>query len=242
MLLSSGLMGRQWKLAGVVTGVVVLAVAVGASGAIAVSRALEANEDSQAVVEDAAAELGIQPSALAEALASAFENRVDEAVEDGRLTAEQGARLKERIEAGELPLFGGPGLRGFGQGLGRGLDKGLGRALGHAGKLDAAAAYLDLSEEELRERLRSGQTLAGIAEDEGKAVSGLVDALVESASARIEEAVADGRLTEERAAELEAELEARVTDLVNGELRPVGFGRHWFDGRGGPPPFRVPRA
>nr|MBA3562240.1 hypothetical protein [Actinomycetota bacterium] len=45
-----------------------LAVALGASAAIAGSRVLGSNDESQAVIEDAAAELGVEPSALEEAL------------------------------------------------------------------------------------------------------------------------------------------------------------------------------
>ncbi|HSI98364.1 MAG TPA: hypothetical protein VK926_08375 [Gaiellaceae bacterium] len=224
------------KIAVGVSAAVALAVAVGASGAVAVSRALHANTGSQAVIEDAAGQLGIQPSALSDALRNALKNRVDEAVQAGRLSEEHGVRLKDRIDSGEVPFVGGLGHRGFGKGLGR---------FGHPGKLDAAATYLGLSEADLRERLADGKTLAEIAADEGKSVNGLVDALVASAEKKIDDAVAAGRITAERAAELKGNLEKRMTELVNGELRPRGFGRPFGRGFGshdGRPAFRGPRA
>ena len=77
--------------------------------------------ESQAVIDDAAKELGVEPSALSDALKHALENRIDEAVDAGRLTEEQGKELKERIDSADVPLvFGGvgPGDRWFGHGFG----------------------------------------------------------------------------------------------------------------------------
>jgi len=97
--------------------------------------------------------------------------------------------------------------------------------------LRAAAEYLGLAEEELRERLRDGDTLAEVAKAEGKAVDGLVDALVADAEKRLDDAVAAGKLTPAQADELADRLDERMTDLVNGELPGPGFGhRHRFDG------------
>lgn len=198
--------------------VVVAAIAIGATGAIAASRALSPSEESKAVIDDAAAQLGVEPSELSDALKQALENRVDEAVRAGRLTEEQGARLKERIDSTGVPLFGGFGHRG--------LDhKGFGFGRGHFGGLRTAATYLELSEVELRARLREGKTLAEVAEAEGKTADGLVAALVKDAEARIDRAVEDGWLTVEQATAAKSRLTERVTALVNGELRPPGLGR-----------------
>jgi hypothetical protein len=76
---------------------------------------------------------------------------------------------------------------------------------------DVAAEYLGLSEDEVRERLHEGDTLADIAEDEDKSVDGLVEALVEAERDRIDEA----------AQEAKEDLDERVTDLVNGEFAPL---------------------
>jgi polyhydroxyalkanoate synthesis regulator phasin len=224
-------MNRKTKIGAAVAGAVVLAVAVGAAGAVAAQRALDAREESQAVIEDAAGQLGVEPSELTDALKEALTNRVDEAVESGRLTEEQGAELKKRIDSGETPLI----APGFGRQGGGSGHFGFGH-FGHAGKLDAAAKYLGLTEDELRERLRDGDTLAEIAKAEGKPVDGLVDALVADATQRIDEAVENGRLTEVQATELKDGLEARTQDIVDGELRarPFGGSRHGF---GGPGPF-----
>jgi polyhydroxyalkanoate synthesis regulator phasin len=233
-------MSHRHKLFAGIAGGVVLAVAVGAAGAVAAGRALDAREESEAVIDDAADQLGIESSELSDALREALKNRVDEAVESGRLSEEQGAELKERIESGETPLIF-PGLGRHG-GFGHGGP-------GHFGKLEAAATYLGLTGAELRERLADGKTLAEIAGDEGKSVDGLVDALVVEATEKIDEAVANGRLTDEQATELKAGLEERMQDLVEGELRagPLRGGfREGFHGAPGgfpgQPGERGPRA
>ena len=67
----------------------VVAIALTATVAIAASNALKATDRGQAVIDDAAAELGVEPSALEEALEQGMKNRVQEAVDAG--TAHQGA-------------------------------------------------------------------------------------------------------------------------------------------------------
>lgn len=212
------------KIVVAVVAAAVLAVALGVTGAVAASRALTADDERRAVLDDAADRLGVEPSELEDALQEALKARVDAAVDDGRLTEEQGAELKQRIDAGEMPL-----LRGLGK-AGPGGFRHFGD-LGHFEKLETAASYLGLGEAELREQLEDGKTLAEIAKAEGKSVDGLVQALVRDAKARLDHAVADGKLTRAQADDLAEGLEERMTDLVNGELRRPGFGfRHRFDG------------
>lgn len=207
---------RNVKLAVGGAAVAVVLVGLGAAGAIAASGVLSANEESRAVIEDAAQQLGVEPDALTDALKQGLKNRVDEALEAGRITEEQATALKERIDSGDtVPLFGGLGAGHFGH-------------FGHFGQfasLASAADYLGLTEAELREQLRD-KTLAEIARDEGKTVAGLVQALVSSAQKAIDEAVATGRLTEEQATELKTNLDDRIEAFVNGEFRNPGFEFH----------------
>jgi predicted DNA-binding protein (UPF0251 family) len=213
-------MTRNTKIAaGVLTGLTI-AISLGAAGAIAASGVLSSDDQRQAVIDDAAQQLGVTPSALEDALKQALKNRVDDAVEAGRLTQEQGNALKERIEAAEAPLV----VSGFGR-LGRAHFGHFGHFghLGHFQRLEAAASFLDLTPAEIRQRLADGDTLAEIAKAEGKSVDGLVNALVAAATEKVDDAVADGRLTKEQAADLKRDLEERVTALVNGELRPPRF-------------------
>jgi hypothetical protein len=153
-------------------GAAAVTATVGAGGAIAATQ-LDPREESQALVNDAAEELGVEPSELTAALKEALANRVDEAVEAGRLTEAQGEELKERIRAGDAPLlgFGGPG---FGPRHHIHLNLGV------------AAEYLGMTDESVSEALHDGKTLAELARARNKSVDGLVNAMAgEDASAEV---------------------------------------------------------
>jgi polyhydroxyalkanoate synthesis regulator phasin len=215
------------------------ALAVGGAGAGVAATKLAANspsEESKAIVNDAARNLGVEPSKLDAALKKAYEDRIDAAVAAGRLTKEQGAELKQRIESCDFPLLGAPG---FGH-----------RPEGPAGfihGLDAAAGYLGLTEAQLHSRLESGKSLAEIAKAQGKSVAGLKAALVSDAKTKLDAAVKAGRLSSAEEQRILSDLQEHVDDLVNGSLPdhrgfrggPHGFG---FRDREGPPPSAAPAA
>jgi ribosomal protein S20 len=231
---------RKLTFAAGAVGAALLVAGLGAAGAIAASRVFSPSEESKAVIDDAAKQLGVQPQELSDALKQALKNRVDDAVDAGMLTKEQGQRLKERIDSGEYPFLLGPGF-GF-------HERGFGLAFGErADLLETAASYLGMSEDDLREELQD-KTLAEIAKDKGKSVSGLVAALVAVEAKKIDQAVSDGRITKTQATEIKSRLDERMQALVNGELHrsPVGphsgFWRSPGSPRGPPPAFGGPRA
>jgi hypothetical protein len=190
----------------VVAVVAALVVVVGAGAAIGATGALSPKQESEAIVNDAAAELGVEPSELTAALKQAFKNRVDAAVAAGDLTQAQGEAMKKRIDAGGVPLLG-PG-RGPGHHGPRGLH-------GPHHGLAAAAKYLGMTQAQLRTALNGGKTLAQVAKSKGKSVDGLVNAMVADAKARLVEAVKAGRLTQAEGTAMQSDLKARITGLVN---------------------------
>jgi hypothetical protein len=211
----------------VVVGAAVVLSATVAGAAIGATKVLGPKQESQAIIADAAGQLGVTPEKLSNALKQALKNRVDEAVKDGLLTKEQGARLKERVDAGEAPLFGlGPGPEFRHHGVGP-----------FHTKLEAAAKYLGMTEAQLHEALESGKTLAQVAKDHGKSANGLVDALMAEADKKLDQAVKAGQLTEAEKKDMVAGLKDRITDLVNGRFPepPWRFHRERFGAR--PPIF-----
>jgi len=211
------------------------ALAVGGAGAgIAATKLNDSpSAESKAIVEDAAKQLGVQPQALSAAIKKALSDRVDKAVADGRLTKEQGAELKKRIAADEFPLFGPPAF---------GPHFGAPHPFFHG--LDAAATYLGLTDAQLRSRLNSGKTLAEIAKAENKSVDGLKTAMQKEAKDKLDATVKAGRLSKDEETQVLKDLNSRIDDLVNAQLRMQfrdhrGFGGRGFDRRfddDGPPP------
>jgi polyhydroxyalkanoate synthesis regulator phasin len=209
----------------------VLAVGLGAGGALAVADAVSDDDDASEV---AAVDATVDSDDPSESLTEALEFLVDEAVEAGRLTEEEGDELKESLRSGELPnpfprlendLFPDRDFDFFA------TPDGLGDYLFGPVDLDAAASYLGLTRAELDEERDDGKSLAEIAREQGKSVDGLVQALTNAAEERIDGAVDEGRLSEERAADLKEGLEERIRDRVDDEPGEFSFK---FDFQNGP--------
>jgi hypothetical protein len=88
--------------------------------------------------------------------------------------------------------------------------------------LAAAAGAIGISEDDLVTALRSGQSIAQVAQSRGVDVQKVIDAIVADARTRLAEKVQSGDLTQAQADERLANLSQRVTDMVN---RTGGF-RH----------------
>lgn len=201
---------------------------LGSGAALASSGAFDPREAAQDVLDRAAQILGVGADDLEDALESATLEQIDERLEAGEITEEQAAALKDAAERGGYPFpgggFRGPGGRGGFGGHPMGMDL-----------FDAAAEYLDLSMDELREQMSDGQTLAEIAQESDKSVDELIDAIVAAQTASLDEAIDEGRITEEQRDRILEGLEDRVEDLVRdgvSALKPPGGRFHGF--RGGP--------
>ena len=194
---------------------------------------LDQLRDGASLAEVAEAE-GVDVEELTSQLLDDLGARLDEAVADGDLDADKAEELRstaeERIDElvnGELPL----GRRGGRDGSGPGLGRGLG--------LSQLADELGITADDIRQGLADGKTAVEIAADAGVSEDELVSALVEAASERMDEAVENGRLDADEAAERKAELEEKITELVNtspgdlGAALGVGPGGQRGDGFGG---------
>jgi hypothetical protein len=190
-----------------------LLVAGGGGAAIASSRADAPSRSS--FLDSVARHLGVSRDELDAATKAAALEQVDAALAAGTITEAQADALRSRIEAGEGAPLVGPFFHAFHGGM-----------HGPGAHLSTAAEYLGLTVEELRERLGRGQSLAEVAEAEGKSVDGLEEALVDQAEKRVDEAVEDGLLTDEQARAMLERLESRIEALVNGELRSHPRGGH----------------
>jgi hypothetical protein len=169
--------------------------------------------DRKALLDDVAKRLNVAPSDLQAAVQGAASDQLDKAVAAGRLTQQQADAMKQRLkDTGGLPLFGGGRRSGFAH-PGR---LGPGRGLLFAGP-DAAAKYLGLDATALRDQLASGKSLADVAKAQGKDVAGLERALLDAATSRLDQAVADKRITEQQRQSILDRLKGRVADLVAGK-------------------------
>ena len=139
-----------------------------------------------------------------------FGDVIGSLVEDGTITQDQADTIGERFAEARAEFDGRrPGLRG---------RPGIRGAV----SFDVVTEVTGLTQDEIREGLRNGETLAELAGDNSEA---LAAAMVDAANERIDAGVESERLTEERAEELRAQVEQQVQDRLNGELGRRG-GRH----------------
>lgn len=139
------------------------------------------------------------------AYANALE-RIDRAEANGRISAERAAELRstslewiEQAVNGELRDVAAEA-----------------RLRGMAGRLvmELVVEQTGLAPRELHAALHEGTTLAAILEESGVALDGFIAEATERAEARLNVLVVDGRITEERAAELLNEFVTGLTERL----------------------------
>lgn len=149
-------------------------------------------------------------------------------VDDGTITAEQADAVVTQLKE-SMPERGEGRGGHFGRGGGRGGFPFDGEVLETLG--------IDIAE--LREQLQAGSSLADIATAQGVDVQVLIDTLVTEGNERIDEAVAAGRIDEAEATTRKAELETRITEMVN-KVFDGSFGDREGRGPGERPADDVP--
>jgi hypothetical protein len=145
----------------------------------------------------AAEERGVSVEQLQADIKARLLARIDAAEKAGRISSQRAAQLRERISEGSLCQGARPAKQ---------------RIAAH-GMLRAAAEFLGLDRAELREQL-PGNSLAGLAEKQGKTVNALTAAMVAPAKERLAKAVASGRISQARADEIGKKLELLAAKLA----------------------------
>ena len=109
----------------------------------------------------------------------------------------------------------------YGYGMGAGHAGGMhGMWSGQQPGLAAAAAYLGLTQAQLRDQLQAGKSLADVATAQGKTVPGLKDAILTAITSRIN---ANTALTAGQKAAILAEVKDHLDTMVN-MTHPSGAG------------------
>jgi hypothetical protein len=207
-------------------GVLVLAAVAFAGGAYAATQS--GTDGRQAFLNDVAKRLNVTPAQLQSALRGATLDQLQAAVKAGKLTQAQANQIAQALAQGRGPGFPFFGFRGEFHRFG---------GPGFKGGLDAVASYLGLTQQQLFQQLSSGKSLAQIAKDRGKSVTGLEQALTAAAKSKLDRAVKDGRITAAEEKQLLAQISARIADEVSGTRFEFPRFHGWHDGppRGGAP-------
>ena len=168
-----------------------------------------------AFVNRLAANLGVTPDQLRQAMQKTRVDLINQAVQEGRLSREQADQIIQRINSGQRP---GSGPEGPGRGpkWGHGLR---GQAL------TAAAGALGMSADQLRGELRSGKSVAEVAQARNVSREDAKNRILTAVRAEVDAAVARGALPADRARQITDRITANIDPLL--DLKPGA--------RGGPP-------
>lgn len=171
----------------------------------------------QAYLSALAGRLGISVDQLKAAMQQTRIDQINQAVAAGKLDRARADQMIQAIQSGQRPGQGqpGPGQRGPG---------GPGRpgAMGPDGGV-AIAGILGLTPEQLRTEMQAGKSLGQIADAQRVSRDTLKAKLLEAQKARLDAAVAGGRITAQQAQEMAARMTANVDRMINatpGQRRP----------------------
>ena len=196
----------KWGLGAIGVGVagLIAVTALGLGGASAQTPSPADADGPGRYAELLAEELGISVEELNEARLNARNAAIDEAVDAGKLTEEQGEELKSR-ELGE-------GIRmHFGDRPGGKVMKAI------VNVFQSAAEIVGVPVEELRERIAGGESLVEIAQSKGISEADLKADLVEKLTADVNAAVANGTMTQERANQVLENIDEMIERAINHE-------------------------
>ncbi len=172
-------------------------------------------------LNDLAGRLGVSRAQLDEALKGSALAMVDKALADNKITQDEADRIKEKINSGDFPFFGGfrhHGPRGMGFGICAGA------------KLEDIAGFLGVDASVVRDGLMNDQSLAQIAEAHGKSRDELKAFLIDNVTTKLNDAVKNQDITQKRADEALQNFKDHADDLIDHQGAPFRGGPRFHDG------------
>ena len=178
--------------------------------------------------------LGVSKDKLTQSMVQAQKDTIAQAVKDGKLTQAQADKLDTHVDA-----MAKKGIYGF-----------TGLAAKHHAKMNrnnsvlkgvmqqvttAVASKLGISVDQLKSDLKSGQTLAQIAQSKNVSVADLKTAIVNTVKPTLDQAVKNGKLTQ-------AQEDKVIQRIQNADFtkKGLGLGQHAHKGLKGSNPAATP--
>ncbi|MGH1489776.1 MAG: hypothetical protein ACRBK7_10330 [Acidimicrobiales bacterium] len=182
---------------------------------------------------DLAGEQGVDVADVEAALVAQASERLDEAVEAGRIDADEAAEKLAEIETKIAEMVNAnPGDFQGREGHGKG-NRSMGKRGGLAGgNLEALEETLGLSGEEIRAGMVEGKSLSDLAAEQGVSVEDLAATLTAGIEERIDQAVEAGKIDADRAAEAAENIEEKVEEMLTKEFDGERMGRQGNRGEG----------
>jgi len=194
----------RWILASIIV-VVLLAGGLFSAVALAQTPPPQGQKPGDVFWATLASKLNVSQDALKAAVRDAAKAVVAQSVKDGKVKQEMADKLNERIDKmplNQVPIPIMPPKQSGSQ------DKAQFESLKQM--LDTAANVLNMSPRDLMQELRDGLTLGQIAQQKGVDPNKLKAAMLAVPFSRIDAAVKDGKMTQDKANELKAKIEKGI--------------------------------
>ncbi len=151
---------------------------------------------------------GSSGQAVVDTLVAVADAKIDEAVVAGRIDEDQAAELHDRAveRATDVVYSTHDGPR---NGPNQGVNTDFRQLV-----IDTSIEFLGVNQGQVVSHLRTGGTLAELADESGSSGPELEAALVAEVEMRLDEAVANSQITEERAADLLARATTHIGEIV----------------------------
>ena len=158
--------------------------------------------------------LGKTPQDTQAAITQAQKDVVSDAVKQGKITQQQADKIDQRIDKGGFGFiehrFGKEGHPWFRGGMARGFG------------LNSVASFLGMQPADLMKELRSGKSLAQVAQEHGKSRDELKGAIVSNAKSALDKAVANGKLTQDRENTILTNLQNNLDKMIDRTFQAQG--------------------
>ena len=154
-----------------------------------------------------AKEHDVSEQELTALMAQQMTERINEAVKAGRIQEDQAEQMKANMEKHVADIINGRApMHGHGP---------MGHNLFHNEKL---LSLLNMDGETLKTEMRSGKSLLTIANEHGVSEQSLKDLMLEDMAQHIDQDVKEGRIPADKAKQIKATMENRVSDMINGKI------------------------
>ncbi len=153
--------------------------------------------------------LNTTPDKLQQAYKDTVKEMIDQAVKNGKLTQQQADSAKQKIDSAQGKCFG----------FGAHILEAHGKAMAEGAMLkvgfDAAAKALNMTSEQLKSALHSGKSIADIAKEKNVDLQTVKTAVISAEKAAIDQAVKNGKLTQQQADNAKSMLDKNADNLLN---------------------------
>jgi transposase-like protein len=156
-------------------------------------------------VAQVATDHGVDPNTVVNAVVAALTQQIDQKAAAGTIDANRAAQAKQKLPNAASRFVNETKPR---------RDR---RVLADA--VQAAAKEIGVSTNDLKDARKNGKSIAQVAQDHGKSVDDVVNAVVKAATADVDQAVKDGKLDSQRADQIKKNLPDRAKTLVERQPR-----------------------